>query len=352
MRLIKEKAPFLEYENNYIYKISNDKIDIELMTFGATILCIKTPDISGKKENIVLRFKDINNYAQPGYPTFGSTMCPNAGKIAGGILKIEDKVYQLSKNTGNDNMHGGVNNGAKRLWEEDFTEATDNFVKVSMKTSFVDGLEGYTGNRNIKVIYTLFKDDVLRIEFEGITDKDTYLNMTNHSVFNLSGDYSSVYEHQLLLDCDKYLYNGENNMPLEIRDVTNTPYNFLNVNSIKSNIEKFENEQVKKANGFNNAFVLKENRDIKQNALILKDNKSKRKVEIKTDFPSIVLYTGGTYNEKTVLENDLLGEPYRGIAIEPQRIPNEMNIKGSNYKYLKSTEKFSHFIEYRFSVEK
>ncbi len=192
--------------NVKIFHLQNKKgISIEVMEYGAIILDILTPDQNGKFENIVAGYDSPEDYFKD-QSYFGAVVGRYANRIAGGRFKLNGIDYHLSKNEKNINhLHGGFNGLNKKIWKGSPIPGVGNEA-VKFEYTSPDGEEGYPGNLNITVTYTLNDSDELHIDYQATTDKPTVVNLSNHSYFNLSGDFNSgILEHQLEINADSFL---------------------------------------------------------------------------------------------------------------------------------------------------
>ena len=169
----------------YVLKNKNG-VEANVITFGAALVSLKTPDRSGSIADVVLGYKDIDGYVND-KAYLGATVGRYANRIANGKFTLEGKTYQVPKNDGNNSLHGGLKGFNKRVWTaHDVTSAKGPAVRFTYLSS--DGEEGYPGNLKVNVTYSLSNDNALRIEYAATTDKSTVVNLTNHAYFNLAGE--------------------------------------------------------------------------------------------------------------------------------------------------------------------
>lgn len=322
--------------------LQSDEIILKLLPMGATIYQIHTKNSNGDFKNIVLTHKNIKQYDDNiGY--FGATCGRVAGRIKGGEITIDNNVFNLSKNEYNSNtLHGGYVNLSKVLWDYEIIKTVDKSICLfKYKSSHLD--EGFPGNVDLKVEYIL-KNNKLKINYYGRSDRKTYLNLTNHSYFNLSDSDETIYEHSLQIAGNSFLEMNEQSIPIDIKDVKNTDFDYLKLTKIGDIFAKNDNN-IKSSNGYNHSFKL--NKEIEDYSLILKDTKSQRSVKIKTTYPHIVLYT---YNEieDTILLNRK-NVRHAAIAIEPQYAPNAINDNRFFIDLVDVNKSYFNSIEYLFN---
>ena len=286
----------------------------------------------------------------------GATIGPVAGRVKYGILNIEGREFDLEKNEGENHIHGGTKGLECSAFEPvDFHESEDGSY-LTLKCVLGDGVCGFPGNREFYVTYILKgrKDQVsLRIEYDAVSDKDTYIDMTNHTYWNLNGfpdDYPRIDEgsgsragflsgtqQHLMINADRVIYNDHEHLPQRICPVKGTAFDFIRPVLIRDRIDEYPDDpQLKNALGYNNAFILRNSGSLSPSAALLSGDKS-LKMEMYTDQPSVVLYSGG-----------YLDFPSAGIALEAQNIPDAQRFMPECFNILKSGEHFYRFIEYRF----
>lgn len=367
-----KKSPFSDICTPYI-NVSltcNDGFSVTLCSIGASIRQILFPASDGGLKNIALAFDDDTAYFSNSLYA-GATLAPCAGRISHGRLSINNRVYSLSLNENNTHtLHGGAHNASFKNWElvsaeidtkDNFnnrlissnkysthTNATDVFsienttdlcpaqhnhilvesATVVFRIILEDGLDGFPGNREIKAIYTLKEDHTLTLRYEAISDKDTYFNISNHTYFNLSGDYSSsALTHKLQIQADKYICNTPEFIPESIATVENTPFDLRQSISLLKQIQAYpDNIQLKCNKGFNHEFILNHDNNERniipssQNTpdLICTAPDNSLQLQITSDAPCAVIYSGGYFENGIKLKNNQLTSPSCALAFEFQ----------------------------------
>ena len=290
---------------------------------GATLRALSTPDREGKVENILVGCKTDEEWLKnPSY--FGSTVGRYANRIAGGEFTLDGRTYNLAKNNGANHLHGGIRGFDKVIWESEVIgEDSVKFTYVSK-----DGEEGYPGNLEISVEYSL-SEDALTWEAIASTDKATPVNLTNHAYFNLSGDPSANVLDQLLrIRSENYLPVDDTLIPTgEVKDVTGTPFDFREAATI--------GDHLKKMNGsYDHTFVL---RPEKGTTATLSDPKSGRSMVLTTNQPGVQFYLASPHGKK-----------FSALCLEPQKFPDSPNQPSFPSSTLQAGETYSHVIEFRF----
>lgn len=327
----------------------SNRIRVSLLTYGAAICRLMLPNRNDSLENVVLGYENYCNYREnPLYA--GATLAPNAGRIAGSSLPVKDQVFALSANDGRHNLHGGFQNASCQNWTiASYTETSEN-CSVTFTLQLPHGLDGFPGNRKLSVCYTLTSRQSLEITYQGNTDRLTYFNTSNHSYFNLSGDFTrSGLEQTLQVNADTYIANNEEHIPTGPLPCAGSPFDFRTPATLISRIKTDpDNVQLHNARGYNNAFLLNTSHTGIKKALSLKDNASGRQLTLYTDAPSIVLYSGGYIGDSHVLAGNVRSSNSCALALEAQDIPDAPHIVPNQYRLTDSGETFRRTIIYAF----
>jgi len=333
-----------------LFTLSNkNNVKIHLTNFGAKVIAIFTPDKKGDFNDIVLGYDTLEEY-QKGQPFYGATVGRYAGRIANGKLPIEGNIHQLAVNNDTNHLHGGPNGFHNQIWEAKIESSS---LGESIKLTYFskDSEENYPGNLNVKVTYTLSDDNELIIEYEATTDKTTVVNLTHHSYFNLEGAGNpSVLNHILKINADKFLPLDKHQIPKgNYKSVTNTPFDFRTPTSIEARIHQ-KNKQLKRGFGYDHTWVLpKEDEKVVLAAVAIAPN-SKRKMEVWTDQPGIVFYTGN-FLEGEIGKNGKTYPKRSAFCLETQHFSNSPNQDNFPTTLLKPNEKYTHTCIYKFSVD-
>ena len=353
MKLDRKELGSLEGSTIYQYHLENDnRMRVQLITLGASIQSILLPYSDGTLKHVVLSYSDWKQYLEnPLY--FGATLAPNSGRIANASLPIEGKTYQLSQNEGLHNAHGGFHNASLQNWQEESVLCDSSSCQVVLAITLPDGLDGYPGLRCIRTTYTLTNRNELVINYHADTDQPTYLNLSNHTYFNLSGDYTrSALEQQLEIDASSYIANNQEHLPVSVENCANSPFQFQHFTSLSANIASYpEHDQLINALGYNNAFILPSDVDMTRRVLRLKDPDSQYVLELYTDAPGVVLYSGGYIDNRWLLAGELSSYPSCGIALEAQDIPNTPNFQPEQCHYTTPDHPYHRTIQYKFVLD-
>ena len=308
------------------------------MDYGATILSIYTPDKDGNSESVLLAYKDLLTYIE-NEMYLNATIGPSAGRIKDGKFTINNTLYQVEQNyRKQENLHSGSETFAYKFFEYEILEEFDQ-TQVVFYLSKIHSNSLFPGNQYIQIIYTIKSTEVL-VEFVGTTTKDTLLNMTNHSYFNLSGNLkTNILNHELRINSSEALLLDDNQVPYKVIDTTNTNLDYRKRKVIKE--EPFKD--------IDDPLLLDEvSFDIPQVELVNPINK--RKLEVFTTYPCIVCYSHNYPDFKELLF-DAKHEKHMGICFEAQNPPNGINTDGMEDSILRKDETYYHKILYKFSVE-
>ena len=333
-----------------IYTLKNSHgMVARIMTYGATLTELHVPDRDGKMADVTLGFDNLEAYLK-GHPFFGSTAGRVANRIAKGQFTLNQKNYTLAVNNGPNHLHGGVKGFDKRVWNAS-TRVSDAGVSVDFTYRSPDGEEGYPGNLDVKVSYTLTNKDELRIDYEAKTDADTPVNLTNHAYFNLAGPTGeTMLGHELQIEADQYTPVDATSIPLgDHKLVKGTVMDFTKPTVIGARINDVGGDP----GGYDHNYVL--NKPV-TGALSLAakvyEPRSGRVMEVLTTEPGVQLYTGN------FLDGSLTGKSGQryvkryGFCLECQHYPDSINQPKFPTVVLKPGQTYRQTTVHRFSVRK
>ncbi|MFN7252649.1 MAG: aldose epimerase family protein [Anaerobacillus sp.] len=347
MGIKKEVFAELNGQKVYSYTLRNQLgIEMKCIEYGCIITDILIPDANGTVENIVLGFNTLEEY-QKYSPYFGAVCGRVAGRITRGQFELDGKTYQLPVNDGNNHLHGGVAGFDKVVWNSTAIETADGLSVVFTRLS-PNGEEGYPGNVEMKVTYTITNDSAFSIKYEAETDETTLLNVTNHTYFNLSGDAKrDILNHSLQLKSNQFVELNAELVPTgEQLSVEGTPFDFRTGRKIIDGATSAHPQNQLAGEGYDHPFLLSEN---KQNEIILSDEESGRSLVIETDQPCVVLYTGTQLQDDYKI-GDVQSRKYLGLCLETQGVPDAINHPHFPSVVLKKGQKYFSETKYSFRV--
>lgn len=325
----------------FLYTLKNDDgMEVSITNYGGIVTSVMVPDKNGNMDDVVLGFDDFEKY-RAGHPYFGAITGRYANRIAGGRFELNGEVYELPTNDGDNHLHGGVEGFDKKFWEADLHEE-ENAITFSYLSP--DGEEGYPGNLEVDVTYTLTDANELQIDYFATTDKSTVLNLTNHSYFNLSGDSTQdILDHQLTINADRYT-PVENLIPTgEMNPVEGTPFDFTEPETIGARIDAIPP-------GYDHNFVLNNpDAGVRKIATSVHEE-SGRMLEVYTDKPGVQLYTGNFLDGTVTNRQDQPIEQYAAFCLETQYFPDSPNQPGFPSTDLNPDETYETTTIYKFSV--
>lgn len=329
------------------FTLSNRQgMSAKIISYGAILTELHVPDRNGRVTNVVHGFDSLAAYLK-GHPFFGATTGRVANRIANARFVLDGREYQLAVNNGKNHIHGGLRGFDKVLWDARPMAIDEREAAVAFTYLSHDGEEGYPGNLDVRVVYTLTDNNELRVDYAATTDQATPVNLTNHSYFNLAGT-GDVLGHEIMIAADRYTPVDVELIPTgEISPVKGTPLDFTQPTSIGARIEQLKPTP----GGYDHNFVL--NREGVSLALAarVREPNSGRVVEVHTTEPGIQLYTGN-FLQGTV--NGLNGEPsfrHSGFCLETQHFPDAVNRPNFPPTILRPGQTYKSTTVFRFSAE-
>lgn len=328
-------------ENVRLFRLANGRgLEVSITNYGAAVTSILTPDRNGNRGDVVLGYSTLDDYIEnPRY--LGALIGRHANRIARGRFSLDGVQYQLTQNSGANHLHGGGAGFDKRVWK--VIEADDGGANVRFEYFSRDGEEGYPGNLKATVSYTLSRDNELKIEYRATTDRDTIVNLTNHSYFNLAGG-GDILQHELTLNADSFtLVSGELIPTGELKAVENTPMDFRNGKAVGAEIGF--------TTGYDHNFVLNDYDGSLRPAARLYDPGSGRVLELLTTEPGVQFYSGNFLDGSLIGRGGVAYQKYAGLCLEPQHFPDAPNHANFPSTVLRPGEVYRHVSVYRFSCD-
>ena len=242
-----------------IFTLTNSKgMEAEITNYGGIVVSLKAPDREGKLEDVVLGYDKLEDYFGKTC-FFGAIIGRSSNRIENAAFELNGIEYKVGQNSGKHQLHGGHVGFDQVVWKAEIIEADKNEV-LELEYISKDGEEGFPGELKVSVIYTLTEDNALEIEYIATSDKDTVVNLTNHSYFNLSGEGDGdILSHELMINSESFTTINEDCIPNgEIKAVKDTPFDFMSSKPVGLRID-IEDEQLKNGSGYDHNFILKVN---------------------------------------------------------------------------------------------
>ena len=335
-----------------IFTMTNDHgLRVRFLSLGGVIAEIDAPDRSGRLDNIVLGLRTLREYETlPGH--FGSITGRYANRIGGAQFTLGGQTYHLIANNGVNSIHGGPNALDRQVWTVSPTTTPDG-VAATLSYVSPDGDQNFPGTLTTRVTYTLTTDDALRIDYEASTDKDTVINFTNHSYFNLAGNGSgSVADQLLLVNADRYTPVAPDLIPTgEIALVEGTPLDFRQMMPIGARLNSAFQQMVN-ARGYDHNFVLNQRPgDSMTFAARAYDPRTGRIIDCFTTEPGVQIYTSNGMNGSVVGSSGTTYRQTEAFTLETQHFPDSPNKPNFPTTELKPGQNFRSTTIFRFSTD-
>ncbi|HZT01171.1 MAG TPA: aldose epimerase family protein [Steroidobacteraceae bacterium] len=332
---------------------SRTGIRTRIITLGARIQSLYTPDRTGKLDDIVLGFASPQQYFDDGN-YFGATVGRFANRIGKGRFTLEGRAHQLSTNDHGNSLHGGTRGLDKRVWKID-SITSGRSASVVMSYVSPDGEEGYPGTMHVTATYTLSDSGELRIDYRATTDKPTIVNLSGHSYFNLASspaDFSTMRD-LLQIDGSRYTPVNEVLIPTgEIAPVAGTPLDFRKPTAIGLHIRDGQDAQIRYCHGYDMNFVLDGRPGTLRRAARVEDPRSGRVLEVYTTAPGVQFYSGNFLSGTVIGKYGIAYRQGDAVVLEPQDFPDAPNHANFPSARLDPGATYHNVIVYRFSVRR
>jgi len=339
----KKKMGQVQGQDVFEYTLQNKTgMQVQLLTYGAAITNIVTPDKYGKMSSVVLGLDSLSHYAGKENSLMGSTVGRVANRISNRKFTLDGQEYTLSSD-----IHGGVNGFDKHIWKaKEITKKNEPAVEMTYLSK--DGDEGFPGNLSVTVTFTLKNNNDVVIDYKATTDKATPLVLTNHTYFNLSGGRNpKALNTELTIFADQFLEYGDGSMVTgKILNVKNTPFDFTSPKAIGKDIEKVQQY----TNGYDVTFALRNQTGKLALAAKAFEPISGRELEVYTTEPGVVFYSGNWLSEKVKGRNGIPYTKNGAFCLETQHYPNSINTPAFPNTVLRPKETYTSQTIYRFLV--
>ena len=333
-----------EGKNVDLYTLKSDSVEADIITYGGIIQALRVPDKSGASADVVLGFDSLDGYTGGNKAYFGALIGRYANRIAGGQFTLDGKTYKIPQNDGPNALHGGTKGFDKVVWN-----AKEIPHGVELTYVSPDGDQGFPGTLTAVVRYTLVGKD-LKIDYSAATDKDTVVNLTNHSYFNLAGQGNGdILSDQLKLNASRYTPVDEHLIPSgELASVDGTPFDFRKLTAVGARIND-DNDQLKKGHGYDLNWVLDGGGKLSPAAEVY-DPSSGRVLEVLTDQPGVQFYSGNFLDGTITGKGGKVYGSRAALCLETQHFPDSPNHPNFPSTELKPGQKYHTVTVFRFST--
>jgi aldose 1-epimerase len=332
----------------YLFSLRNSKgAEALISNYGGIVTSLKMPDRNGNYGDVVLGYDNLPDYLKES-PFFGALIGRYGNRIARGKFTLDGQQYTLATNNYPNALHGGNKGFDKVLWEPTILTGPDG---ASLKLTYLskDGEEGYPGNLSVTVVYTLTEDNALKVDYTATTDKDTVLNLTQHSYFNLAGQ-DSILNHVVMIPADKFTPVDSTLIPIgELRPVDGTPFDFRTPTAIGARINQ-DDEQLKFGKGYDHNWVI--NKPMGQFGLMARvtEPTTGRVLEVMSDQPGLQFYSGNFLDGTLKGKGGWVYQFRAAFCMEPQHYPDSPNQPQFPSVVLKPGQVYRNTIVYKFST--
>jgi aldose 1-epimerase len=330
-----------------LYTLKNSKgVEAAITNFGGILVSLKVPDRKGKLGDVVLGFDSLDGYLK-GHPYFGAVIGRYGNRIGKAKFRLGGVEYPLARNNGENHLHGGLRGFDKVVWN-----ARTTGPRLDLSYLSKDGEEGYPGNLAVTVSYALTDNNELRIDYGATTDKDTVINLTNHSYFNLAGQgEGNILGHQVTINADRFTPVDKGLIPTgELRSVEGTPFDFRKPHTIGERVDN-KDEQLTLGNGYDHNFVLNGRAGTIRLAARVTESKSGRVMEVLTTEPGVQFYIGNFLDGTIKGKGDKVYQRRYGFCLETQHFPDSPNQPNFPSVVLKPGSRYSTTTIFRFSTD-
>lgn len=332
-----------------LYTLTNASgAEAKISSFGAIVVSLKVPDREGKLRDVVLGYDDLGSYVKD-KDFFGATVGRYGNRIGGGKFTLDGKTYQLSQNNGPNHLHGGTQGFFKKQWKGEPIKGKEPGVKLTYVSK--DGEEGYPGTVTMTVTFSLTRQNGLRIDYLGTTDKPTILNPTHHGYFNLSGDPTrTILDQELMIAADKTTPVDAGLIPTgKLADVAGTPMDFRKPTKIGARIDT-KDEQLGFGKGYDHNWVLSSPSKKVRKVAELYDPSSGIAMQILTDQPGLQFYSGNFLNGTIHGKGGVAYQLRTAVCLEPQDFPDAPNHPNFPSAVLRPGQRYHQTTIYQFSA--
>jgi aldose 1-epimerase len=337
-------------QNIDLYTLRNTHgVEATITNYGGIVVSLKVPDRNGKFDDVVLGFNDLDTYLTSNGPYLGALIGRYGNRIAKGRFTLNGVEYKLATNNGANHLHGGIKGFDKVVWTgREMKTAAGPAVVLTYLSK--DGEEGYPGNLNVRVVYTLTNNNELKIDYSATTDKDTVTNLTHHSYFNLAGEGNGdILNHLVTINGSRFVPTDAESIPTgKLKGVAGTPFDFLKATAIGARIDQ-DDEQLKFGRGYDHTWVINGRAGVMRLAATAYEANSGRVMQVWTTEPGMQFYTGNFLDGTLTGKSGKIYQRRYGFCFETQHYPDAPNQPSFPTTTLKKGQTLKSTTIYRFS---
>ena len=323
-------------------------MEAHITNYGGIITYLTAPDRDGHYADVVLGYDSLAGYSK-GTAYFGALIGRYGNRIAHGKFTLDGVAYKLATNNGPNALHGGVVGFDRVVWEVAEAQVTQEGPRLALTYLSRDGEEGYPGNLNVRAVYTLTEDNTLRLDYTATTDKDTIVNLTQHSYFNLRG-HGDILGHVLEIPASRFTPVDSTLIPTgQLERVAGTPFDFRQPAAIGARIGAAD-EQLKNGKGYDHNWVLDKPAGALGLVARVYDPETGRVLEISSTEPGVQFYSGNFLDGSSVGKGGWAYALHEGLALEPQHFPDSPNRSNFPSVVLKPGQTYRNTIVYKLSA--
>jgi aldose 1-epimerase len=333
-----------------LFTLSNDHgMEVTITNYGGAITSIQVPDRKGEAGDVVLGYETLAEYLE--YPRFlGALIGRHANRIARGTFSLNGTTYQVAQNNGPNHLHGGVRGFDKVIWAaQTKMSAGESVLQLTYLSK--DGEEGYPGNLTATVNYTLSSNNELQIGYQATTDRETIVNLTNHSYFNLRGASENILTHELMINAERFTPIGSDLIPTGgLRDVRDSPMDFTENMRVGARINE-RYDQLIFAEGYDHNFALRDGEPGLRLAARVYEPASGRIMEVFTTQPGLQFYSGNFLDGSIKGKRGIVYKKHAGFCLETQHFPDSPNHPDFPTTVLKPGDEYHQVAVFRFTTD-
>jgi len=333
----------------YCYTLESDCLKVEILNYGGIIRALYLPDKTGRMADIVLGHKNLEDYVEnKGY--LGCAVGRSSNRISGASFRLFDEKVTLEQNDGENNLHTGSGGLHRRLFTGE-VHTFNNLPALLLSHTIEDGSDGFPGNLIVTIAYALTEDNALMIDYRAVSDKNSLINLTNHSYFNLAGhDSGNIYGHTLEMDAQFYTPVDSKMIPTgEVLRVKDTPFDFATEPKPLGRDIHSALTQINRCEGYDHNFVLGGTGYRK--VATLAEPESGRVMSVLTDLPGVQLYTGNHLDGEQAYKDGVKYPKHAGVCLETQFFPNAANTPWFPTPFFAAGEEYTSTTTYQFSIK-